>query len=403
MRVLIMTDNPNISTGMGRVGREIGLGLWKRGVDVHYLGWFGKTENKMPFPVYSTTNMYYGADVFVKVVEQVRPDIVLTVGDRWMVEYIANPERVNRFTRQTFSWVGYMPIDGNAQGDKLPDGWGDTVRSMDKVVAYTYYGQRIIRNTCPELDVEVLYHGVDTKTYYPIKPEVATKYKKNLGILEDTVIFLVVARNQFRKNIPEILKAWKIFKGRGKYNAKIWLHMWFSDPMGWKLDQIICDYGLEKDVLFFEDIAHGADNTKLLAEEKLNTLYNIGDVFLLQSGEGFGLPTIEAMACAKPVILLDHSANTELGQDRGELVKVLCTMAGKYSTERPYPDLNDMADKMEKLYKDEALRVEYGKKGLAFAQSMTWDAVTGTWYKLLDKFVNPLRYPVRMREVCNGS
>ncbi|GAF99545.1 unnamed protein product, partial [marine sediment metagenome] len=54
MKVLIMTDNPNVPTGMGKVGRELALGLHKRGYKVAYLGWFTGSgiEEKMPFKVY---------------------------------------------------------------------------------------------------------------------------------------------------------------------------------------------------------------------------------------------------------------------------------------------------------------------------------------------------------------
>ena len=385
---------------MGTVGREIGLGLWKRGVDVHYLGWFsGSIQNDMPFPVYPTQGNYYGSDKLNETILKIRPDILLTIGDQWMVSYISDKNRLSKSVRQLFTWVGYIPIDGHTFGEKLPYGWENTVNAMDYAVAYTKYGKRVIENSCPDLDIPIIYHGVNTKECFPLKEEHRVIFRKNLGIEEDTIVYLVVARNQFRKNLPEILKAWKIFKSKGNFNAKIWLHCSFNDPMGWKLDQIICNYKLEDDVLFFEDVAH-SDGMRLLDRNKLNALYNIGDVFVLQSGEGFGLPTVEAMACRKPVILLDHSANTELAEGRGETVKPICTMAGKYSTERPYPDINLLADKMAKFYKDKKLREKYGNAGYEFAKTITWDIISEQWYQYLDKVVNPLKHPIKMREVA---
>lgn len=123
------------------------------------------------------------------------------------------------------------------------------------------------------------------------------------------------------------------------------------------------------------------------------------DIFLLQSGEGFGLPTVEAMACGKPVILLDHSANTEIGRGRGELVRVSTYMSGKHSTERPYPDLKDLAEKMEKLYKDEELRMAYGRAGYNFTRGLDWDYIGSMWYELLLKIENPLYKGLKLREV----
>ena len=56
----------------------------------------------MPFKVYHTSNQYYGQDVFDKVVWQEKPVLVLTIGDSWMCDYIANPNICR--TRRSFLW-----------------------------------------------------------------------------------------------------------------------------------------------------------------------------------------------------------------------------------------------------------------------------------------------------------
>ena len=78
---------------MSEVGKNISLGLQKRGFEIVYLGWFSRLgeNNSMPFKVYHTSNQYYGQDVFDKVVWQEKPVLVLTIGDSWMCDYIANP------------------------------------------------------------------------------------------------------------------------------------------------------------------------------------------------------------------------------------------------------------------------------------------------------------------------
>lgn len=397
MRLLLMSDNPNLPTGMGTVGREIALGLHRRGIEIHYLGWFsGDIQNRMPFPIFKTHNMYYGSDIFDNAIYRVFPDIVLTVGDEWMVNHIADKKKCK--SRNLFKWIGYVPIDGHAIHGGIPNSWGNTLRSMDYVVAYTDYGRKVIKKSCPELEVQMIPHGVNIKQFRPLPEDKINELRKKYNI-QDKVVYLVVARNQFRKNIPEIFKAWKIFKARGNEKAKLWLHCFFKDPMGWNIDELAEIYGIKDDLLFFENVAHGESNVKLLSEEQLSILYNMCDIFLLQSGEGFGLPTVEAMACGKPVILLDHSANTEIGRGRGELVRVSTYMSGKHSTERPYPDLKDLAEKMEKLYKDEELRMAYGRAGYNFTRGLDWDYIGSMWYELLLKIENPLYKGLKLREV----
>jgi glycosyltransferase involved in cell wall biosynthesis len=53
----------------------------------------------------------------------------------------------------------------------------------------------------------------------------------------------------------------------------------------------------------FDDMPHFCVITELLSEEDLGDLYNSADAFVLPTrGEGWGLPTIQAMALGKPTI-----------------------------------------------------------------------------------------------------
>ena len=421
MKILIMTDNPNLRTGMGRVGREISMGLHKRGHKMSYLGWFSSPdlENKMPFPIHRTLNNYYGSDVFDQVIMKERPDVVLTIGDIWMVKHIGNPNQCR--TRRLFRWVGYVPIDGAAEGNVIPPTWKETFLNMDVKVAYTEYGKRIITNSLPELkeEIKLIPHGVDIKTFNPLPQKEVNNLRRTIGLdvlkpngeVKRKVCFLIVARNQFRKNIPEIVKVWKKFKLNGKHqDAVIFPHMNFQDQMGWNLDEIFDINDIRQSLMFFDKIAHAGSNISLMPEQDLNKLYNVCDVFLLLSGEGFGLPIVEAMACAKPVIVLDHSACSELAHGRGETVRVAYTITGKYSTERPYPDEKELLEAMDRLYRNEVLRAEYGLNSYKFVaegdpnlyhgKALTWENACDQWEEVIQSIAHPLAKPIKLREVA---
>ena len=394
-KIMIMTDSPLISTGMSRVGREIALGLQRYGHHIVYLGWFSSPslDNKMPFKLYRTNNMYYGQDAFDSVFLQEQPEIVLTIGDEWMVNYLNNPQYCS--SRQFLKWIMYCPVDGASWNGGIPSTWYDTLRSADYLIAYTEYGRRKILHSLPELfgQVRVIYHGVDTDVFRPLDKNLIEQKRAEWG-LKDKIVFLMVSRNQGRKNIPEFCKAWKKFKlQRGHENCKFWPHMNFSDAMGWNLKEIFTIYDMWKDITYFPDIADGSNNLATLPEDVLNLLYNVCDVHCLISGEGFGLPTFEAMACKKPVINLNHSANTEITEGRGELVKVKDYITGHHSTERPLPDIDDLVDKMHKLAINPELRQQYGEKGYKFAQKYTWRNVCKEWNELIKEIENPLMKP----------
>lgn len=57
-----------------------------------------------------------------------------------------------------------------------------------------------------------------------------------------------------------------------------------------------------------------------VSDEKLATLYNLADLFVLPSfREGFGLPVVEAMACGTPVAVSDRTSLPELVGEAGQL------------------------------------------------------------------------------------
>ncbi len=403
-RILVVSDNCNLPTGMGRVGREIALGLQKRGHEVSYLAWFSPPwlDNKVPIRLYKTNNNYYGSDVIDSVVTQERPDIVLTIGDIWMVDHIADPNRCH--TRSMFQWIGYIPIDGVALDGGVPPSWKFALDDMDLIVPYTQYGRKAIAQSLPHRASQLspIPHGVDTSVYYPVSDQERLEIRRNLGIRDETVVFLSGCRKQFRKNVPELCKIWKIFRKDGQHPKSVfWPHMAFKDQMGWDLYDIFEIYGMDSDLMYFKKVANCPNNVDLLPESELARLYNAADVHVLMSGEGWGLPNVEAMACGKPCILLDHSANSELvgNNERGLLVNVSGTMTGGHSTERPYPDLEHAAKQMSVLYNDAKLRKELGERAAEFAKTLTWDFAVSQWNHTIERLSNPLAFELTLETV----
>lgn len=86
--------------------------------------------------------------------------------------------------------------------------------------------------------------------------------------------------------------------------------------------------------------------------------------------EGFGIPLAEAMKCGVPIISGNLTSLPEVTGDAGLLVD-------------PY-NIAEIAQAMEKVFLDEALRQELSQKGLERSKLFSWDvAADAVWEELL--------------------
>ena len=122
-----------------------------------------------------------------------------------------------------------------------------------------------------------------------------------------------------------------------------------------------------------------------LRDDQLNRLYNLCDITALPSNaEGFGLPILESMSAAVPVVATDYSACTELVRGRGELAKILTTLTtGTNLMEHAVIDVDDLARCIEKLYLNPDLVRDYGKAGREFAETLAWDNLMPKWLEVI--------------------
>lgn len=95
------------------------------------------------------------------------------------------------------------------------------------------------------------------------------------------------------------------------------------------------------------------------SDRDLAPIYSNAECFVFPSRyEGFGLPTLEAMASGCATILADSSSHLETGGDAA-----LFFSAGNAA---------DLADVLSTLMQDEALRSDHIRRGLAHAAQFTW-------------------------------
>jgi glycosyltransferase involved in cell wall biosynthesis len=152
--------------------------------------------------------------------------------------------------------------------------------------------------------VRTVHLGVDPVRFYHITDESRRiRLRTEYTLPEEFVLY--VGTLEPRKNVPRLIKAFK----QGIVDAGLPQHLVVAGRKGWLYDDIfrqVKSLGLQQRVHFPGHVEHN----------DLGVLYSMARAMAYPSlYEGFGLPCVEAMSCATPVIASDRSSLAELAAD----------------------------------------------------------------------------------------
>ncbi|MBP5545643.1 MAG: glycosyltransferase family 4 protein [Kiritimatiellae bacterium] len=216
------------------------------------------------------------------------------------------------------------------------------------------------------------------KILYPLRIDVSQVHekkwcRKKFGFQDsDFIVFYNFAYTSgwYRKNPCGVLKAFaKAF--RNIPNAKIVFKTAARNRFPAREEELLALAKAEgvSDKLFkFDD---------WMPQSHVYDLTNICDVFLsLHRGEGFGLGIAEAMLLSKPVVATGYSSNTEFCSHHNSIVIPYELIDIKdnekdavwYRCVRHWaePDIDAAAEALRRLYNDETLRFELGRRARDF-------------------------------------
>lgn len=445
IKVLAFSDSIHLPTGYSRVCKEIFSRLDNNRYDVsfwgkqtigtpHYISYFQEFVEKNPDIIYKealNNNAFDSVESFTKWfgehfvrhlpmnkevdghdiadahLAKEKPDIFFELLDMWMANWVLEKD----FTPGKF--VMYYPADGYP----LPFGCHRHILKSDSAVAMSKFAKQLTEQTIIQeggskpvklVDrminpVEYIPLGVNTNIFKPLPDNVREELKNRAGV-GGRFVYGMVARNQPRKTHERLFKAFSKFQ-KGKPDVALWLHCDPNDPQGYNLLAMSHRFGINPIFTKMPSFKWG------VSDVQLNSIYNIFDAHVLSTtGEGFGIPIVEAEAAGVPNILVDYTTSRELlGEepdiinpsiyqdvlppnthtDMGILVPPITLVDGSYEVERAIPSINGLVDAMEYLYDNKQEAKRMGEKANRFVQKeYDWDTIAKQWDGLFTKLVN---------------
>ena len=168
----------------------------------------------------------------------------------------------------------------------------DVIASISKV---TY---DIVNNVAPDVENHYVPHAVDTSIFKPLSDDIVKALRsQNFGENDSKVTFFWNNRNARRKMSGSLIFWFNEFANEvGPENVRLIMHTDPKDPNGQDLDAILQELDiLDGRVLF--------SRNKVSAQD-LAAYYNMADCTInISDAEGFGLATLESLACQTPIIV----------------------------------------------------------------------------------------------------
>ena len=177
--------------------------------------------------------------------------------------------------------------------------------ASDRIVVLSDFSRKLLSESHGELDAPtvVIPGGVDLVHFQPAGNRAAVR--DTLRLPRNRLLLLTIRDLEQRMGIDTFLRALRELPAGPTYQCLIG----GSGPLRGFLEKLAADLGLAERVRFLG----------FIPEEELPLYYQAADLFVLPTRchEGFGLVTVEALACGTPVVSTDNPGGLELNDAFG--------------------------------------------------------------------------------------
>ncbi|NLW50979.1 MAG: glycosyltransferase family 4 protein [Candidatus Brocadiaceae bacterium] len=241
-----------------------------------------------------------------------------------------------------------------------------SIRQADVVIAPTQAMLDTARAQCPPRDGQLwqaVYHGFDRVAFLNGRP-LNERQRAMLDACPPGVPrLLFVSAFCEHKNVDTLLRAFDVLRSGGN-DGRLLLTFpkeKLDTPGGHRARDALAECRFQDDIVFLGGVPW----------PELWNLYAAADVFVFPSYlESFGMPLVEAMASGLPVIASDTAVHREVCGDA----------AVYFDTFEP----EALADRMESVLADSALRAELAERGRRRSTDFSWERHVHEILRLLD-------------------
>ena len=225
----------------------------------------------------------------------------------------------------------------------------DAILAPADSMAAVLHAQRMNR------DISIWTRGVDREQFNPGRRDMA--WLRSLGIEDDELVIAFLGRIVMEKGLDVFSDAVDVLVERKVRHRVVVIGE--GPARGWFENRL-------PDAIF---IGHQVGNDLARALASMDVFFNPSIT------EAFGNVTLEAMACALPVVAATATGTTTLVRDgeNGVLVDP--------------GDAEGFADALEDYARDPALRSKHGAAGLAYAETQDWDRINSVVLKTYQRVI----------------
>ena len=311
IKVLTLSDHPLFSTGVAIQTKLFIESMLQTG-KFEFVSLAGAKQHRDMSPI--KTEQYgddwkifpvegYGNVEMVRsVMRTERPDVVWLMTDPRYYEWLW---KIEDEIRAQASLVYYHVWDN----DPAPHYNKKFYDSNDLVVSISKLTERVVNEVGTKAKHVRIPHTVDQSIYKILPEEEVAQFRKEHFGEEDKIIFFWNNRNAPRKNATTLLWWFKEFLDDvGHDKASLLVHTNPDDPMGTDLEANLKQLGLQDGQVMLSHLKYPAD--------RMAMLYNVSDCTInISDAEGFGLATLESMACGTPILVNETGGLTEQIRD----------------------------------------------------------------------------------------